>query len=297
MAEYDCHRFSGLEYLPTSMLEKMIEQDFNQEEDYDQELIDYVLEILVQRAKKEDPHSIPDVQTSWNKLRQRLDGEVNLGSLPVPISSSGKTTGAPRKKRFLRYVAVVAACIAMILGTMITVQAMGVDVFGALAKWTDSTFRFALFVDGDSGRGNCSNSAVFEHSDLLAKAGIPQGLFPTEIPSGYELEEVDEITIKNGISINGITGIFTSYSNPEGGCFHITVMKHLSPKSINQFLYIKDPGTPTLYISNDIQYYVFTNKDLWNAVGTSSGFTVQVNGIPSEQGLKTILNSIRGVSS
>ncbi len=288
MAECDRQRFSGLELLPTSMLEKIIEQDFNQEADYEQELIDYVLELIAKRAKTENPSLIPNMQSSWNKLQQRLESEVNLGSLPPTPFPAEKTKAAPRRMSFLRYVAVVVACITLLLGAMVTVQAMGVDVFGTLASWTDKVFRFNLPISSYSDETQFPDFLPPEYYNSLSQGHIPTELLPSSIPSDYNLNNVASIKLSD------ISGIYLSFINQKGEFFNITVMKHTRPESINGFSYIKDSKTPVSYTSNGIPFYIFANDNLCKAVGTVSEYTIQVDGISSEQELKTILNSIKG---
>lgn len=292
MAEYDCHRFSGLELLPTPMLEKIIEQDFKQEADYDPELIDYVLALMLQRAKNEDPHSIPDVQSSWNKLQQRLGSEVELGSLPfstIPTEKSRKTT---RTGPFLRYVAVVAACIALIFGAMITAQAMGVDVFGVLAQWTDSTFRF------DSNQEPNENINISEGispvADELQKAlsdtGIHFASVPTWIPEGYSLSFVDHVCTKD------YKGVYATYSNPNtDNNIVIELKEYLTAEYLTSGIYEKSFGTPESYIKNGKQFYLFKNNDFWTFTWSDGRYSITVIGIESRNTAIEIINSIQDV--
>ncbi len=287
MAESDRHRFSGLELLPTPMLEKIIEQDFNQEADYDPELIDYVLTLMVQRAKTENPHSIPDIQSSWNKLQQRLDGEVELGPLPFSTIPTEKTRKSSRVRPFLRYVTVVAACIAIIFGAMITVQAMGVDVFGVLAEWTDSTFRFDSTQETKENIPEGIAPADSELWKALSDTGIQFTSFPTWIPEGYSLSFVDHTRTKD------YKGVYATFSNPNtDNNIVIEIEEYLTVKYLTSGMYEKNSGNPETYSVGGKQFYLFNNQGLWTAVWSNGPQGITIIGVDSKTTALALINSI-----
>lgn len=286
MAECDRHRFSGLELLPTPMLEKIIEQDFKQEADYDPELIDYVLALMVQRAKNEDPHSIPDMQSSWNKLQQRLDGEVELGPLPFSTIPEEKIRKSSRVRPFLRYVAVVAACIAIIFGAMITVQAMGVDVFGVLAEWTDSTFQFQVEDNQHIETSSQANEGICES---LAQMDIPINLVPTYIPSCFELIDT---TIVSSDHRKGIQAVYRESNCGKRLVFEIT--EYLDVAFLTDIIYEKSPEQPGYLSKNGMQFYLFKNSETWTAIWSDSKYCITISVPYSRDTAIAILDSITG---
>ena len=286
MAECDRHRFSGLELLPTPMLEKIIEQDFKQEADYDPELIDYVLTLMVQRAKNEDPHSIPDMQSSWNKLQQRLGDEVELGPLPFSTVPEEKIRKSSRVRPFLRYVAVVAACIAIIFGAMITVQAMGVDVFGVLADWTDSTFQFLI---EDNQHTETSPPANGNLCESLAQLDIPTCLAPTHIPSHFEFVDVTSFATECYI------GVHASYSKPDSNKqLIVEITKHLDISDLANIVYEKSPGQPAYLAKSGKQFYLFENSKTWIATWSDARYDITISVPDSKETTIAIIDSITG---
>ncbi len=286
MAESDRHRFSGLELLPTPMLEKIIEQDFNQEADYDPELIDYVLALMVQRAKNENPHSIPDIQSSWNKLQQRLDGEVDLGPLPTAPIPDEKIRKSSRVRLFLRYVAVVAACVAIIFGAMITVQAMGVDVFGVLAEWTESTFQFLI---EDNTHTETSPPTNGDLCESLARMDIPTGLAPTHIPSYFEFVDVTSFATERYI------GVHASYSKPDSNKqLIVEITEHLDSSDLANIVYEKSPGQPAFLSKSGMQFYLFENSKTWIATWSDARYCVTISVPDSKETTTAIIDSIIG---
>lgn len=286
MAECDRHRFSGLELLPTPMLEKIIEQDFKQEADYDPELIDYVLALMVQRAKNEDPHSIPDIQSLWNKLQQRLDGEVNLGTLPFSTVPEEKIRKSSRVRPFLRYVAVVAACIAIIFGAMITVQAMGIDVFGVLAEWTDSTFQFLIEDNRYTETSSPTNGNLCE---ALTQLDIPTNLAPTHIPSNFGLIAVNPFTTMYHIGIQAI------YRDPGSNKqLVLEITEHLNVASLSDIVYEKSPGQPQHLSKCGMDFYLFENSGTWIATWSDARYDITISVPDSKETTIAIIDSIIG---
>lgn len=288
MAECDRHRFSGLELLPTPMLEKIIEQDFKQEADYDQELVDYVLELMVQRAKNETPHIIPDIQSSWNKLQQRLDGEVELGPLPFSTIPEEKIRKSSRVRPFLRYVAVVAACIAIIFGAMITVQAIGIDVFGVLAEWTDSTFRF----ETAEKKPPSITEDIIPTEDLLSKAlteiGLSTEFAPTWVPPKYELINIDSYFTELH------KGIQATYTTPQNSTpLIIQIEEYFDTSFLTGTMCEKSAVNPEFCVKNGNNVYLFENSGEWTAVWSNSKCGVSIFGASSKEVLLTIIHSIK----
>ncbi len=288
MAECDRHRFSGLELLPTPMLEKIIEQDFKQEADYDPELIDYVLALMVQRAKSEDPHSIPNMQSSWNKLQQRLDGEVELGPLPFRTIPTEKIRKSSRVRPFLRYVAVVAACIAIIFGAMITVQAMGVDVFGVLAEWTDSTFRFDPMREEITDTAPTLNCVEEVLGQALSEMNMPTSLAPTWIPQDYNLVNVGRRETKE------FKKVYAMYTN---SCNKKTISFEFEEVPVDSYftdiIYEKSAGAPDIYKKGALQFYIFENSGTWTGTWHNAKFCVTIAGAESKEIIISIINSIQ----
>ena len=69
MAEQFYHQqFSGLELLPTPLLEEIIRTDFHDEADYSEAMIQYVLELIEKRKKEESPSEAPDVDQAWSRF-------------------------------------------------------------------------------------------------------------------------------------------------------------------------------------------------------------------------------------
>ena len=280
--ELNSQRFSGLELLPTSLLEEIIQADFYDDAEYDNDLIEYVLELIASRKLKENLEKSPSVQASWEKLQLRLDSAQEFG-----ISQQDhKRTKRTGKKAF-RYAAIVAACIASVFAVMITVQALGVDVFGLLGSWTDSSFRFSGEVDATTVSAPHYQTPANDITEALSELGMPTVLAPTWVPEDYGLVSVDPFTI------DGMKGVYVVYSNPNEDHFlTIDICEYSTETLLYNTYYEKDDQDPELYTYNGRTFYIFTNAGTWTAAWCDGKFDITIAGVPSKEIIISIINSI-----
>ena len=277
MAEqYD--QFAGLELLPSRLLEEIVRTDFNGEENYSDEIMQYVLKVLVERGKEECPESSPNVQEAWKKLHLRMDTEE---SPSVSVHSPKQKRGG--RKGIFRRVAVAAACVAVLFVTLITVQAVGVDIFGALGTWTDSTFQFEAQTD------DLKDSATMEEAveEVFSAMGIPTQLFPTWIPEGYVLLRV------NRSELEAVKCIQVAYTRANGGkALTIAVEEYFDPNVWEGTIQEKDSGVPFLYTKNGREFYVFENSGTWTAAWCDTVYGITICGADSKETVIAMIDSI-----
>ena len=104
---------------------------------YDEDVIDSYLAALDKKAPLEKDF---DVERSWEKFRSQHAILFDEDILPKPEVPQRGSHGFRFRRAFARVV-VVAAIVAVF--TMFCAQAAGIDVFGAIGRWTEETFRFA----------------------------------------------------------------------------------------------------------------------------------------------------------
>ena len=110
-----------------------------------------------------------------------------------------------RSRGALRRTIPVAAAAALILGTMISAQAMGVDVFGKIARWTEETFHFssveqaAVITKYPLAEGERMTFETLE--DAVDAFGITAPIVPKRIPDGLSLTGVTALYNASGIEI------------------------------------------------------------------------------------------------
>ena len=135
-----------------------------------------------------------------------------------------------------RLAGLVAAIIAALFGLMLAAQAVGVDVFGIFAHWTDETFHFIVHEDEE-------DSLWYEdYREELDEAELLEEYLPTWVPEGYE---VVDLQIH---SLTRWTDIYLLYSNEDAAVFDLLISIHEDPQDMAYGIFEKD-DTPVQAIS------------------------------------------------
>lgn len=163
-------------------IDRIMEQDA---ERMDVARLGTCLEILQERAPVLEDH---DSEQEWEKF---------VSSHPLVTAVDETEDAAPQAKRRISSLAkravLLVAVIGVLFGAMVTAQATGMDVFGALARWTEETFHFTSSgssssnfspaTDGDA----VTNPGYDEMNAALDGFGMESSLVPSWMPDGYEV--------------------------------------------------------------------------------------------------------------
>lgn len=173
-------------------------------------------EAIIEKENENPTGFFPDVDQQWNEfvtyyMPSASETEAEPENLEHTASpqTPQPSTDAPSKrvirfKQARRTVLVAAAAIACMLAVMVTVQAAGVDVFGAMARWTKDVFSFGQIapdsqVSDDPAQDQETAEQEAEAPDTefasLQEAfevyGMTEVHEPTWLPEGYTLEELN----------------------------------------------------------------------------------------------------------
>lgn len=128
-----------LDAMSTAELLEALEQTLfsTTEENYDGELLDAYLDELDRKSPMPEH---PATDESYERFKARV-GKMNAAINPLESAPAASAKPKPRHTALrTALVAVIAA--ACLLSCMVVVQAAGLDVFGSIARWTDSLFGF-----------------------------------------------------------------------------------------------------------------------------------------------------------
>lgn len=245
--------FSQFDKLSTEELEELICQDFQLEnaEESDMDLILHITEVLEERRKENG--KTDDVDSAWKSFNENYRPYPGDG-MPLFDFNESENEIYPvkpvRKLRMGARVASIAAIIAVVIvaGT-VTAHALGFDLLGQIARWTQETFGF---VSRDSELSEAD--PVFESFEITLKEyGITGQILPTWIPDGYNCKEVTVTETPQYIRFLGRYG-----SKPNE--LSITINRYYDSNEIVSPTYEVDEGAD-IYVFNGIEHYIMVNSD------------------------------------
>lgn len=254
----DSRDFSKYDSMTTKDLESILTSYFLfPDEIEDKELVSHILEVLTERDKEIIEANISNL--SWEKfLRDHPDiKELEECNLEKEHSAEiSEVIQVPKRNKIFRNLAGMAAVFVCVLlvGT-ITAYAAGIDLFSAIAQWTEETFGFK------------SNATIasFEQKEVPPQLESLYGqlsiyattpLIPTYLPPQYEL--IDEkvftastVHVINCLLSDGEESVTIAYN------IHISTDAYIE--------YEKDDVEPEIVEVNNTKVYIFSNIDYYTA--------------------------------
>lgn len=251
MAEYDgrirrLHPVPNrdeLEQLSPEELAQAMEQalDDMTEDTYDQAVIDAYLDAL--DAKTPMPEA-PDVEKSYGQFQAMLSQ-----ALPDEAPSKPKRRGT-----VLRMTLRVALAAVFLFGCLVAAQASGVDIFGAVARWTEDTFWMDL-------PSTPPTSLWFQRFlDQLATVDLTAKDMPTWLPNGYRVGPTIQVTHGSSTGIAPFDSAFINFEGPDQkNQITLNILTHLNMDEM-EFLSMEKDDTPVnVYKVNDKTVYFFSD--------------------------------------
>lgn len=280
-----------LKKMSPSELEQAMEDALSimTEEDYDPAVIDAYLNALDNQAPMP---MYPDAKTSYIDFQQKVRS----------LSGNPSVQGMQKRKhvrlhRILRVGLVAALTVACLFGSMVAAQAAGVDVFGALARWTEGAFSFGPIqsertVEASSTPGELVSISEYpselpaEYQELWAELrarGVDGFMFPTYIPDGFQVEDSDLYVPPEFNKVDFVVW----YENGSGDITYSILYDKNSSR-----VYEKDARDVEVYEHEGKEYYIFSNLDRNTAAWNTGDLEYSLSTSLDVSELKNILNSM-----
>lgn len=227
-----------------------------------------------------------DVNASLNRF---LDKHSRL----VECASRTSKKSRPNISRWKPSVA-AAIAVLVVLGSLVTAQALGIDVFGAIARWTDETFHFSAssqneadsYTDIHNSTDQSPDGEYTSLQDALDACDIKQSVIPQQLPNGFELAKVSVYSLPSQVEIEAI---YTSNDR----IFSLTIFRYNSPDVVGQTIFEKDSEDMILYNKNSITYYIMSNNQQLTAVWMPQELlTCTITGDLSIEEIENLLDSV-----
>lgn len=245
------------------------------------------MEVIAKREKEQPTGKFTDVQTAWTSFSENyLPYVENDKSLYDDEDIKDKTdikqiplykSPPSRKSRLqLRTACIVAIVTIMLFVGTVTANALGFDLWGAVAKWTKDTFSFSNEI--------INKQSSYDLQETLDKYSINNKLAPKWLPKGYSFESVDVAESPMRTIINCI------YSNKDDEIL-VTIISLAVPSFST---YEKDDSDIINYNSNGIEHYIMTNLKKTKVVWTTDNYECSITGNFSIEEAEKIIDSIYG---
>lgn len=212
---------------------------------------------------------------------------------PVFSALEEKTAAAPASppakrpsRRALAKVISIAAAAAVLLGT-VTCQALGLDVFGAIARWTAAIFQLE---DPATPYATIRTVPLDEgeeaHYDTLEEAveafGITAPIVPQWIPERFALTQVSAVNRSSGIFI------CADYKSDDG-----ILQIRYNEATASDFSSLEQQGESVeLYTEGELRHYLLTDMGREKAFWQNGTLECRITGNISRQEIKDIIDSI-----
>ncbi len=278
--------YRQLERLDTDTLKELVRTDCFVN-DLDEGAILYALHLIASReqAQNGDAGKIDDM---WDRFQKEYCTSEGVGqSLYGSTASVDEAEERPvakrrRSKVISRRIAMVAAVISILFATMVVAQASGLDIWGAIARWTDETFRFSF-------QGNKTTSSWMDDQEEL-KGSALEAVLPGWMPEGYTVEEMQLYEFQEW------KRVYLSLSGENLPDFQLFIRLYETPQPMENLILEKD-GTPVQErrLSNGETVYFYENEGYRGSVYQHQNIIYSISGDVMPEVVMKIFESVLGV--
>lgn len=276
-----------LDQLSMEQLEELLRADFASSDPENEQAVFHILEVMEKREKENPTGRLPDTDQAWKEFQQYYNIPEGEGQSLYPVRSDPETQPAPtstkKNRRFRpRKVLVVVAVLVLMFGSMLTAQAAGVDVFGAIGRWTEEKFHFEITPASEDG------TTDYTFREASRKRGLSQSLIPTWYPKGFESSEPIDDSVEDYVD-----SVYCEYINKEENrSYSVMVSRYYDSNSIAATVYEKDDTKVEIYENNGRNFYIMSNLDTLTATWSDGKMSIDISGQLEINELKHIIDSI-----
>lgn len=275
--------------LSTEQLEDILRADIASPNQTNDETVFHILEVLEKREKENPSGRLPDVDQSWQEFQKYYNIPEGEGESLYPIRNNQEKRSAsvPTKTRRVfrpRKILVVAAVLILMFGGMLTAQAAGVDVFGAIGRWTEETFHFELPINHDDLAGETD----YNLRNASQKAGLPGSVAPIWCPEGFVPKTPTNTHIEDYVD----TAVCEYINENENRSYFVDISYYYNSSDVEATIFEKDDSEVVTYSSNRGTFYIFSNIDVLAATWSNGHLSITVAGDLQLEELEKIIDSI-----
>ena len=277
-----------------------IQKTLDMLDDDDDEVVLHILEVIEQREKAIPTGRLSDVDKALEEFQTYYNIPEMNGVTLYPEETAESVTDAVTmvgfipKRPWIRVLGTIAATVIFMFAMLIGAQAAGIDVFGAIGRWTDETFHFVSFPhsipqDQETTAPNLENVETCNViKGALKDCEIPEELAPTWYPVGIEASDPKILSDKLSDTVH----IF--FSDGDKLFFNLNITRYRSTSYLNTHIFEKDDALVEQYVSGSRTFYIMSNLDAITAVWSDGLFVETISGNLQIDEVKAIVDSIGG---
>lgn len=274
-------KFAKYDAMSTDELQQILRDDASKSEGAtsDTEALFYVMEVLAKRRQARNEGKSPEEALESFKQNYYTENDISSVSESTTVAFKPSSRG-----RWRRGLIAAAAMLVIVIGSSITANAMGFDLWEVIAKWTQETFHL-----GYASQESTPIAPEKEDSTLysalqeaLEQQNIHLALAPTWLPDGYSENDVRITDSPKHRSF------ITNYENGDRTII-IRIAEYLDsfPVQIE-----RSEALIEIYSCNGIDYYIFANYDILEAAWITENYECYISGPLSISEIREIINSI-----
>lgn len=280
-----------LEQMRTQDLEELLRQDAHSScgGGFSAEFIERVLGVIEKRERLRPKSVLPDIDEAWSSFQANYLPDV--GDYPEVFSeeaadqtADSRGVSKPLRRRIRPLI--VAAVICAILGSTLVAQASGVDIWGALARWTSEVFHFGQPETGF--QPPVASGADVEYSSLeeaLDAYHSSLQVCPTWWPSGFELNRLSVHSSRDMVFINAL------YCKDQQ-TISIIVRLYPETQSVPTASFEKDQANLCEYRKGGITHYVMQNLGKLRVTWVNKQAACSLSGDITQMEIEKMIDSI-----
>lgn len=275
--------------LSTEQLEDILRADIASPNQMNDEAVFHILEVLEKREKENPSGRLPDVDQAWQEFQKYYNIPEGEGQSLYPIRNDQekRSVSVPTKTRRVfrpRKILVVAAVLILMFGGMLTAQAAGVDVFGAIGRWTEETFHFELPINHDDLAGETD----YNLRNASQKAGLPGSVAPIWCPEGFIPKTPTNTHVEDYVD----TAVCEYINENENRSYFVDISYYYNSADVEATIFEKDGSEVVTYSSNRGTFYIFSNIDVLAATWSNGHLSITIAGDLQLEELEKIIDSI-----
>lgn len=229
------------------------------------------------------------------EVRAEAEKAFETGEITIPqevddacASILAQTTKAEHSrkstKNVIRHLLVAAATVVALLGTLMVVQAAGIDVFGRLASWTDSVFHYNSKAKDSQEE---ESGPYTEIEAALRDLGLPVELAPRRLPEGYLVADIKKVKTDE----MKFVGIF---AEKDERTVRISIEEYSGAGTVDNAQWEKTAQSAQQYTSNGRTFFLFENELGWTGTWTDGRYSVTLFGFESIDDIELTIDYLRG---